>query len=68
MSGEYVPFRKPIRRMQTEISRRCLLDISVDAQEHSCQRWNYWEIVWDRSSEMEFLLSGFVGFAPCPIG
>lgn len=33
----------------------------MDAQVHSCQRWNYREIVWDRSSEMEFLQSGFVG-------
>lgn len=68
MSREHVPFRTPIKRMQTKISWRCLLDISVDSQEHSCQRWNYREIVWDRSSEVEFLQSAVVGFAPSPTG
>lgn len=71
MSGERVPFGTPIRRMQTEISWRCLLDISVDPQVHSCQRWNYrlnGETVQDRSSEMAFLQSGFVGFASSPTG
>lgn len=61
------PLQDTRKRMQAEISWRCLLDISVDPQVHSCQRWNYRlnsETVRDRSSEMAFLQSGFAGFAP----